>query len=458
MSGILNGLIGSLKSAAIAAAATFISSIPSIGRITSIQKISTNYYGFTALPGVIGITTAGANIAQTKINVPSGTNAAGSAYTFYPNGDPIWPVGIYDTTNSILYSGFTLGDSSNLVVQAAIVKLTSSLTYTSGFVLTDDTLSGGSPRPQTKIADIKLDSTGNIYVSGECQVNGQSGFYGFITKINSSGVIQWQRKVISATVGAPTCVIKNITLDSSGNVYCVGNSNTGGGTIYKYNSSGALQWQRGITGPAGSGALTNIFAVALDAAGSNVYVTGYTQFSTGPTVNKAYIVKYNSSGTIQWQRYFLSSSFGGGLWGSVRLTTDSSSNVYITGSALNSGNQSYLLKYDSTGAFQFARNFNDGAAAGSKSMYISSSTTDSTNIILGGIDSTNAIAAVLPLDGTHTGTAQGITYSTDSTFTDSAGTLTDSAGTSVDSAGVLTSSALTFSVTSQSNTVSTTTI
>ena len=67
------------------------------------------------------------------------------------------------------------------------------------------------------------------------------------------------------------------------------------------------------------------FGVAVDSS-SNVYVSGYTG-SAGAGSNDMLTAKYNSSGTIQWQRTFGSNlveeSFG--------LAVDSSDNIYVGG-------------------------------------------------------------------------------------------------------------------------------
>jgi len=75
----------------------------------------------------------------------------------------------------------------------------------------------------------------------------------------------------------------DLAVDSSDNIALVGNNtNTDDAYIVYYNSSGAIQWQRQF-------ANTVLNAVTFDASG-NVYISG-TEF----------LAKYNSSGTLQWQ-------------------------------------------------------------------------------------------------------------------------------------------------------------
>lgn len=129
-------------------------------------------------------------------------------------------------------------------------------------------------------------ATGDIFACG--QTTPASYATGLITKYSAAGVLQWQRTL---SLASTQVYAWGIALDSSANVY-VGTEN---GTLVKYNSSGTLQWQRTLTGP---GAYLSINSVAADASG-NVYAFGY-YYNSG--WNTLFIAKYNSSGTIQWQR------------------------------------------------------------------------------------------------------------------------------------------------------------
>ena len=67
--------------------------------------------------------------------------------------------------------------------------------------------------------------------------------------------------------------------------------------------------------------------IAADSSG-NCYVTGYTNNGSNDDV---FIAKYNTSGTLQWQRklYGASTDYGYGV------AVDSSGNCYVTGSTNN---------------------------------------------------------------------------------------------------------------------------
>ena len=202
---------------------------------------------------------------------------------------------------------------------------------------------------QTSVAlefsNVNIDSSDNIYCAGS---HSSSITVGILTKLNSLGVLQWSR-----TLGSPTGIyyLTGVGTDSSGNVY-VGawgkpDTSTGvyGMIVAKYNSSGTLQWQRQLEQSTG-----NNVAFYTDSSG-NSYITGYSRQSG---IFYGYVAKYNSSGTIQWQRQFKGISDGSG--GAV--TTDSSGNVYVTGTSNDGINSDgIIIKYNSAGTLQWQRKF-----------------------------------------------------------------------------------------------------
>lgn len=85
---------------------------------------------------------------------------------------------------------------------------------------------------QTLIAkDLVLDSSQNriLGIDNSSQTRGQ------LIKCSTTQTITWQRRINSLT-------LTNVAVDSSDNVYVVGNG-AGGIWLGKYNSSGSLQWQ-----------------------------------------------------------------------------------------------------------------------------------------------------------------------------------------------------------------------
>ena len=158
---------------------------------------------------------------------------------------------------------------------------------------------------------------------------------------------------ISTFGAAGTDRINQVALDSTGGVYTIGTANglgTGNSNddalLTKYTSNGTIEWQRvlgGTNADYGNG-------IAIDSS-NNICITGYTYSVNGTAV--AYVAKYNSSGTLQWQRWL-----GGGSEYGNAISTDSSGNVYVTGRSFYGGTTNYdflTFKYDSSGTLQWQR-------------------------------------------------------------------------------------------------------
>lgn len=134
-------------------------------------------------------------------------------------------------------------------------------------------------------------------------------------KLSNSGTILWKRKLNMGYTSSSSLHRSDVTVDSSNNV-CVAFTTTdnyssvytpvsntqgeGNIIVVKYNSSGVLQWQREIT-TSTSTAIGNAGGIACDSS-DNVYVCG-TQMGYNQSTSAFQIyalVKFNSSGTHQW--------------------------------------------------------------------------------------------------------------------------------------------------------------
>ena len=236
---------------------------------------------------------------------------------------------------------------------------------------------------------ITLDSSGNIYVTGNTSGAGIDGntLIGdqdlFITKYNSSGTRQW-----TVEDGTPSIAMVygyGIATDTVGNIYVSGSTSSGGldgntatglqdVIITKYNSSGSRQWTV-EDGTSGGVALSQ--SIALDSS-NNVYVTGATWFKgyDGNTLKGSrdfIITKYNSSGVHQWT--VEDGAVHGDAWGEG-IVADSSGNVYVTGTTSGAGIDGnaligscdyFITKYNSSGSRQWT--VEDGTAGGNTEGY-----------------------------------------------------------------------------------------
>jgi hypothetical protein len=130
---------------------------------------------------------------------------------------------------------------------------------------------------------------------------------GLLVKFDSSGNVQWQ-KIFSDTsiTGGFTCNgVKPIIVDSSENVYVTGTFTGNTVCTFKFDSSGTLLWARQY-----SWSIFSIYpypSLSIDGSG-NVYVCFMCSIGTGANASRVITLKYNSSGVIQWQRYWSTSS------------------------------------------------------------------------------------------------------------------------------------------------------
>ncbi|HEY6757584.1 MAG TPA: SBBP repeat-containing protein [Nitrososphaera sp.] len=218
-----------------------------------------------------------------------------------------------------------------------------------------------------------VDSSGDVYVVGITggtlpdQTSEGGEFDAFILKYNSDGDEIWTRQF--GTSDFDTAI--EVTGDSSGGVYVVGNTNgefpgqtnVGGSDsfIRKYNPDGDEIWTRQF-GTSGGVSATGVSA---DSSGG-VYVVGGTgdtfpgQTSEGG--GDAYIRKYNSDGDEIWTRQFGTS----GVTEGNAVFADSSAGVYVVGlvdgtlpDQTSEGGEfdAFILKYNSDGDEIWTRQF-----------------------------------------------------------------------------------------------------
>lgn len=159
-----------------------------------------------------------------------------------------------------------------------------------------------------------VDVNANLFIPGYIKNTG-STFKGLLLKTNAAGIIQFQKQLSHASEDVYTLASG---IDGSDNIYVFGfqyndaaPTNTYKWILCKYNSSGTLQWQRLISKTGGDFnpgqgdmIVTTSGDVYLGGAHNNVGISG--QYSP-------VIVKFNTSGVLQWQYYL------NGIGSDVRL-------------------------------------------------------------------------------------------------------------------------------------------
>lgn len=173
--------------------------------------------------------------------------------------------------------------------------------------------------------DEKIDANGNVFVFGET-ISGANETFNLV-KYNSNGIQQWVSQFTPPVPNASN-TSNNIGLDFAGNIYAGGTTrdtslNHSNTTIIKFNSSGNIQWAR------------------YNVTNYSQNILNVDKFGNAVVSNYSNIIKYNSSGTQQW---VLSSSCSA-------FTVDKNSNIYTVNSV---DQQTYALyKYNGSGINQW---------------------------------------------------------------------------------------------------------
>ena len=341
-----------------------------------------------------------------------------------PSADSFGSGVAVDSSNNIYICGY----GGSTTVSAYIAKYDSS-----GTLQWQRSL--GTSSKITYGYSIAVDSAGSgVYVVGNSNAT-LSGSDARITKYDTSGTLQWQYRLYTPTTGSE--VFRGVAVDTSGNTYISGynfNSSVSNNSmlLVKYNSSGTIQWQRRLDSAGGD----DLGIGAATDSSSNAYICGY---GTGSVYFS--FAKYNSTGTIQWQRWLTGSA--GEAYG---ITADSSGNVYVCGQTYGTGSKVLIVKYNSSGTIQWQRSIttNDASPVDiARSIYVDAA---GTTITITGTSAKNGInrlfVAKLPADGSLTGnyTLDGLTFTyAASSLTAATASYTASTTTLTSATGALTS-------------------
>jgi len=231
------------------------------------------------------------------------------------------------------------------------------------------------------IQGMAVDAAGNVVVvgnsNGVLNASGVNNGSAFIARFDTDGNFLWSRQLDSAGVWD---AFFGVAMDATGNAYAAGRMDGafGSGTppgledvvVAKYDALGNQQWFTRI----GTETRDEGFAIAVNPAGTHVYVTGYTYGQWGqssqPTITKPFVIRLNGSdGSSPWQVTLtpppaLSGSASDRAQGYGIATNSDGSAVYFTGytrSALEGttagGVDLYVARYDGSGAPVWIRQF-----------------------------------------------------------------------------------------------------
>lgn len=199
------------------------------------------------------------------------------------------PDGVQTDSSSSLYLFIQTLYSGNYY--ASVYKYNSSFAYVGGYM---KTVGSGS-----RIRDIAVDASSNYYLG--MVYNSSTGN---VIKLNSSFAEQWYIAINGAGSSDFTIDLKNVVIDSSSNVYVMGNtvwngSSTSSIALLKFNSSGTLQWKRRLR-----------------------VIPGPTQLNVAYPLVRGKNLQLLPNGTLFLTWYFTSTSSGYG--GAAALPTDGS--------------------------------------------------------------------------------------------------------------------------------------
>lgn len=213
-----------------------------------------------------------------------------------------------------------------------------------------------------KFNAVATDNSNNIYAAGYTVTPSRNRDI-LLAKYDQNGILIWKNAYDGIGNGPDEALA--IAIDAS-YVYITGyqkGSGTGNDFItIKYDLNGNIVWTATYNYLANESDQSN--SITTDNNG-NVYITGQSDIDPSVNSNEDYVtIKYNNAGQQQWEKR--KNGFGNGTDRPVKVLTDNSNNVYVTGRSDNGQNDDYMtIKYNDAGqelwVKLFDRNDNDRA-------------------------------------------------------------------------------------------------
>lgn len=253
------------------------------------------------------------------------------AFTLVESSDGSVTTAGYDNSNSSFTKGImaSFDISGNLKYQKLIKDSNNQFMYLQN---TEDKDS------------ITVDSSGNVYVAGTSTYS----YSVWIGKYNSSGTF------VSAKAFNMSDSSANVITYSDGTyIYMVRGDANATIKIFKLDLSFNIIWQKHF-GTGGGGNDMIMSKIKTDSSG-NVYVCGRWSASSdggqfGASDDRPLILKFDSSGTLQWDYYLNFGVTPSYIDNANSLDFDSSGNVYVVGKYYGSGTREYICKISSSGS------------------------------------------------------------------------------------------------------------
>jgi hypothetical protein len=269
---------------------------------------------------------------------------------------------VYDSAGNIIFFGGA--DTTDTVL--GIVKLSPA-----GNIIWQKTLNNSNYCSGDALS---VDSDDNLYLTGY-ESSGDSD-RAFLIKLNSAGEILWQQYIDNAPTGNEAGT--DIAIASSGSVYVLAfiSSDESTSILLKFTNSGSLVWTRKL-----AGLLDINSGLSIDSNEHLYIVTSYG--------NNIILLKINSNGNIIWQREIIVPEPPYLNNGQETLVIDSEDFGYITFTSVINGAPgtylTYLLKFDPSGTIIWQREVVMPGSINASDLAI-----DSSNNIYLGINHRNA--------------------------------------------------------------------
>jgi uncharacterized delta-60 repeat protein len=303
------------------------------------------------------------NVIVTGLSWWGGTSSDYYTIKYSINGSLLWQYRLSQSGDDEAYAVIT-DDSGNVYVTGGSEGETSQLDYltikfTPGGFLSKMQRYEGTGDDVDIAKKVVLSGNGSVYVAGISI--GPNGDHDIVLVKYSTGLVQqWVQRFDPGGEEFMT----DMAIDNSGNVFITGYTDFNDSKdmfLLKYNPSGTLEWNTYHNGMfSGNDSST---CVAVDSLG-NVYMAGY-EWGGAPEKGNLIIIMYDTFGNGQWIRTFNGAENGTDY--AKDIGVDKYGDIYVTGSGDSTADSDMdyiLLKYDVQGVFQWMSKYN-GAANGS---------------------------------------------------------------------------------------------
>jgi hypothetical protein len=218
---------------------------------------------------------------------------------------------------------------------------------------------GGSGTTMTPLGMVG-DSSGNLYVSGARNTPNDDAY---LNKVGPTGTTLWSRYWGNAVSTSPDTNARGVVLDESTNLLYTGNYNVFGSNpapgsfktiITVHNSSGVLQTNWSYWDSTNNRQLGFQSSTDLQLSKTNNFMLMGT-YDTASSTRISFLTRLNkSTGAVVWNRTITSPNGTSFSVGAIGYCTDSSDNIYVAVGG-SSAAQIYVLKYNSSGVLQWQR-------------------------------------------------------------------------------------------------------